>query len=95
MDVFREVQTAALATAARPGLIYGDFRATTDRNARFGRPSDGYRLQLGDLFILDFSVVLNGYRSDFTNTLAVGLPTMKQQETFQICEYALRWENRC
>jgi hypothetical protein len=27
---------------------------------------------LGDLFILDYSVVLDGYRSDFTNTLVVG-----------------------
>jgi Xaa-Pro aminopeptidase len=34
--------------------------------------------------------VLNGYRSDFTNTIAVGVPTMKQQDTFQICVDALR-----
>jgi Xaa-Pro aminopeptidase len=90
MDVFREVQSAALATAARPGLIYGDFRATTTKMPKLGGLPTAYRLRLGDLFILDFSVVLNGYRSDFSNTIAVGVPTIKQQETFQICVAALR-----
>ena len=90
MDVFREVQAAALAMAARPGLIYGDFRATTTKMPNLGGLPTSYRLRLGDLFILDYSVVLNGYRSDFTNTIAVGVPTMKQQETFQICVAALR-----
>ena len=37
-------------------------RTTHEAGARSG----------GDLFILDFSVVIAGYRSDFTNTLAVG-----------------------
>jgi Xaa-Pro aminopeptidase len=82
MDVFREVQQAVIATAARPGLIYGDFRATTNKQPDLGGLPTAYRLRLGDLFILDFSVVLNGYRSDFTNTIAVGVPTIKQQETF-------------
>jgi Xaa-Pro aminopeptidase len=90
MDVYREVLTAALATATRPGLIYGDFRATTNKQPNLGGLPTSYRLKLGDLLILDYSVVLNGYRSDFTNTIAVGVPTMKQQETFQICASALR-----
>ena len=34
--------------------------------------------------------MLNGYRSDFTNTIAVGVPTIRQQEMFQICAAALR-----
>jgi Xaa-Pro aminopeptidase len=90
MDIFREVQSTALATAARPGLIYGDFRATTMKQPHLGGLPTSYRLQLGDLFILDYSVVLNGYRSDFTNTIAVGVPTIKQQETFLVCAAALR-----
>lgn len=89
-EVFREVQAAALAMAARPGLIYGDFRATTTKMPKLGGLPTAYRLRLGDLFILDYSVVLDGYRSDFTNTIAVGVPTLKQQETFQICVAALR-----
>ncbi len=90
MDVYREVLSAALATAARPGLMYGDFRATTMKQPHLGGLPTSYRLQMGDLFILDFSIVLNGYRSDFTNTIAVGLPTLKQQETAQVCFAALR-----
>jgi Xaa-Pro aminopeptidase len=90
MDVFREVQQTVIATAARPGLVYGDFRATTNKQPNLGGLPTAYRLQLGDLFILDFSVVLNGYRSDFTNTIAVGVPTIRQQEMFQICVAALK-----
>lgn len=90
MDVYREVLSTVLATAARPGLLYGDFRATTTKMPNLGGLPTAYRLRLGDLFILDFSVVLNGYRSDFTNTIAVGVPTLRQQETFQICAAALR-----
>jgi Xaa-Pro aminopeptidase len=90
MDVFREVQQVAIATAARPGLIYGDFRATTNKQPHLGGLPTAYRLRLGDLFILDYSVVLNGYRSDFTNTIAVGVPTIRQQEMFQICAAALK-----
>jgi Xaa-Pro aminopeptidase len=90
LDVFREVQQAVIAAAARPGLIYGDFRATTNKQPDLGGLPTAYRLRLGDLFILDFSVVLNGYRSDFTNTIAVGVPTIRQQEMFQICAAALK-----
>jgi Xaa-Pro aminopeptidase len=90
LDVFREVQQTVIATAARPGLVYGDFRATTNKQPKLGGLPTAYRLQLGDLFILDYSVVLNGYRSDFTNTIAVGVPTIRQQETFQICVAALK-----
>jgi Xaa-Pro aminopeptidase len=90
MDVYREVLSAALATAARPGLMYGDFRATTMKQPHLGGLPTSYRLKMGDLFILDFSIVLNGYRSDFTNTIAVGLPTLKQQETAQVCIAALK-----
>jgi Xaa-Pro aminopeptidase len=90
IDVFREVQQTVIATAARPGLVYGDFRATTNKQPNLGGLPTAYRLQLGDLFILDYSVVLNGYRSDFTNTIAVGVPTIRQQETFQICVAALK-----
>ncbi len=89
-DVYREVQAAVLEAAGRPGLVYGDFRAL---NAEFpkagGLPTD-YRLQYGDLFLLDYSVVLDGYRCDLTNTLCVGEPTDEQQTLFQLCQAALR-----
>jgi Xaa-Pro aminopeptidase len=40
--------------------------------------------------ILDFSVVIGGYRSDFTNTIAVGGdPTADQQRLAQLCAAAM------
>src|SRR5262249_23905351 len=51
----------------------------------------GRVLQNGDTFILDYSVVLFGYRSDFTNTLVVGgSPTAEQQRLFDACVAAMR-----
>jgi Xaa-Pro aminopeptidase len=88
-DLYRAVHSAALQSLGTPGLVYGDFRAT---NASFpdqgGLPTD-YVLQDGDLFILDFTVMLSGYRSDFTNTLAVGTPSVQQRGLFELCEQSL------
>lgn len=70
-DIYREVQEAATAAAGQPVLVYGDFRATNTVTHKAGGLPTHYELQPGDLFILDYSVVIAGYRSDFTNTYAV------------------------
>ncbi|MAT14715.1 MAG: hypothetical protein CMJ46_05520 [Planctomyces sp.] len=54
-----------------------------------GLPTD-YKLQEQDIFLLDYSVVLHGYRSDFTNAYAVGEPTSDQQKVFDICHACLK-----
>lgn len=90
MDVFREVQSAALAEAGRAGLIYGDFRAVNAERPKAGGLPTNYELQDGDMFILDYSVALEGYRSDFTNTICVGPPSDEQSMLFQLCEAAMR-----
>src|SRR5439155_4957333 len=47
-------------------------------------------LRPGDTLILDYSVVIGGYRSDFTNTLVVGgQPTAEQQRLFEHCVKAM------
>lgn len=84
MDVFLEVQKAALAAAGRAGLVYGDFRACTPTQPKAGGLPTQYKLQKGDFFVLDYSVVLEGYRSDFTNALAVGEPTPQQRHLYDI-----------
>jgi len=89
LDVYREVQSAAIDAAGRPALVYGDFRATNGGLPKAGGLPTNYRLRDGDLFILDYSVVIDGYRSDFTNTMAVGKPTADQKRLFQLCEAAL------
>ncbi len=88
LDIYREVQSAAVAGANRPALVYGDFRANHAADPKTGGlPKDqGRTLQKGDLFILDYSVVLDGYRSDFTNTVSVGEPSEEVLELHEICK---------
>src|SRR5262249_48966541 len=44
----------------------------------------------GDMIILDYSVVIGGYRSDFTNTLVVGKgPRPDQQRLCDLCLEAM------
>lgn len=84
LEIYLEVQRAALEAAGRPGLVYGDFRATNaDLPSAGGLPTD-YRVVNGDMFILDYSVVLDGYRGDFTNTLSVGEPTPQQRHLYDL-----------
>jgi Xaa-Pro aminopeptidase len=90
MDVYLEVQRRALEELGAPGLVYGDFRAVNaDDPKRGGLPTD-YVLQEGDLFILDYSVLLGGYRSDTTNTIAVSGPNAEQQRLFEDCVNSLK-----
>lgn len=89
LEVYLEVQKAALAAAGRPGLVYGDFRGATVDNIKAGGLPTDYVLREGDLFILDYSIVLDGYRGDFTNTMAVGRPCEAARELFGFCEAAM------
>lgn len=88
-DVFLEVQKAATEAAGVPCLVYGDFRATNAETPKAGGHPTHYQLRDGDLFILDYSVVIHGYRSDFTNTIAVGDPTDAQLKQFRACVEAI------
>lgn len=89
LDVFRGVQSASLAAAGRAGLIYGDFRVTNGTSPKAGGLPTQHVLQNGELFILDYSVVLEGYRSDFTNVIAVGTPSPQQRDVFAVCQAAM------
>jgi Xaa-Pro aminopeptidase len=89
LDVYAGVAHACTLAAGRPVIVYGDFAVSPGPERRGGGPTDRV-LQSGDLFILDFSVVINGYRSDYTNTLSVGkTPTAEQQALFARCQRAL------
>jgi Xaa-Pro aminopeptidase len=90
LEVYTEIERACTEAAGQPVVVYGDFcsgpRTWTDR----GGPPTGRRLERGDLMILDFSVVIGGYRGDFTNTIAVGSrPTAEQRRLFDLCVAAL------
>lgn len=89
LDVYREIQSAAVAAAGRPALVYGDFRMNSGASPKAGGLPIGETLAEGNLFIVDYSVMLDGYRSDFTNTYAIGQPSRDQQKLFDACAAAL------
>ena len=89
LDVYSGVSTACVKAAGRPVIVYGDFAVSPGPEKRGGGPTDRV-LAAGDLFILDYSVVLYGYRSDFTNTIAVGgSPTAQQKRNHGFCLEAM------
>ena len=66
-------------------LVYGDF-ASGPRTVDKGGPPTRRTVEKGELFLLDYSAVLQGYRADFTNTWVVdGEPTARQRELSGFC----------
>ncbi|MGL4554894.1 MAG: M24 family metallopeptidase [Gemmataceae bacterium] len=89
LDVYAGISAACNRSAAKPVVVYGDF-AVSPGPERRGGPPTGRVLAAGDLMILDFSVVIDGYRSDFTNTLCVGGdPNPDQQRLYDLCMLAI------
>ncbi|MFQ5863834.1 MAG: M24 family metallopeptidase [bacterium] len=52
--------------------------------------SSDKRLDIGELVILDFGAVVNGYAADFTRTVVMGDPTQKQMEMAEVVVEALQ-----
>jgi Xaa-Pro dipeptidase len=89
LDVYSEVQKICTAHGGQPLIVYGDF-AVSPGPERKGGPPTQRKLKESDMFILDFSVVLFGYRSDFTNTLVVGKkPSSSQQQLMDLARLAM------
>jgi Xaa-Pro aminopeptidase len=69
--------------------VYGDFAVSPGPSRRGGPPTSRV-IEPGDMLILDYSVVIAGYRSDFTNTLVVGKePTPDQRRLYTLCMEAM------
>ncbi len=89
LDMYCGVQAACTQAAGMPVIVYGDFAVCNGPEKHGGGPTARV-LVPGDTFIIDYSVVIGGYRSDFTNTLSVGKqPTSEQQRIFQLACDAL------
>ncbi len=89
LDVYCEVNSACIKAVGQHVIVYGDF-AVSPGPERRGGPPTGRILQVGDMLILDFSVVIAGYRGDFTNTLVVGRePNADQQRLYNLCVQAM------
>jgi Xaa-Pro dipeptidase len=89
LEVYCGVNTACILKAGHAVVVYGDFAVSPGPERRGGPPTQRV-LQPGDMFILDYSVVLGGYRSDFTNTLVVGgKPNADQERLYRLCKEAM------
>ena len=76
-------------TAGQAVIVYGDFTVSPG-SANAAARRRAMCSQDGETLILDYSVVLFGYRSDFTNTLVVGgKPTPEQQRKLRLCLAAM------
>lgn len=90
LEIYAGVHAACERVAGQPVIVYGDF-AVSPGPERTGGPPTARVLADSDLFILDFSVVIAGYRGDFTNTLAVGgHPSAEQSKLMDHCLSALQ-----
>jgi Xaa-Pro aminopeptidase len=89
LDVYCGINTACIQAARHAVVVYGDF-AVSPGPARRGGPPTERVLEAGDMLILDYSVVIWGYRSDFTNTLVVGKdPNPDQRRLYDLCIAAM------
>ena len=90
LDLYRRVQRVASEAAGRQVLVYGDFVSGARCQQIGGVPSEKV-IQSGELVLLDFSVVIDGYRGDFCNTFVCdGTPTARERELYEACFAAMQ-----
>jgi Xaa-Pro aminopeptidase len=90
LDVFTLVQRAATEAAGMQVWVYGDFTSGSRCETERGGPPTLRTIDAGDLFLLDFSVVVHSYRADFANTFVVGgEPTKRRADLYSACQDAL------
>lgn len=89
MEVYRLILGVAQEDIGEQVLVYGDF-VSGPRCEQGGGPPTHRTIVRSDLLLLDFSVVLWGYRADFANTFVVhGQPSAAQRRLFDACVAAL------
>lgn len=89
VDAYRTILNAVNESAGQPTWIYGDF-VSGERCERGGGPPSDRRIAKGDLFLLDLSVIVHGYRGDVANTIPVGdRPTSLQIDRAAACLEAI------
>ena len=89
LQAYATVSAVVNETLGEQALVYGDFASGPRAEAKGGPPTTR-RIQKGELFLLDYSAVLYGYRADFTNTWVVdGEPTAEQRGFSAFCLEAM------
>jgi Xaa-Pro aminopeptidase len=82
LDAYLLVQQAVVKAAGMQVHMYGDF-VSGPRCEKVGGPPSDRVIERGDLVILDFSVVVAGYRGDFANTFVCGAPASGELRRLQ------------
>ena len=89
LQAYSLVSAAVIDALGEQALVYGDFASGPRAEAKGGTPTPRV-IEAGELFILDYSAVLYGYRADFTNTWTIdGQPTARQRELAALCVEAM------
>jgi Xaa-Pro aminopeptidase len=89
MDAFHVVERASREALGELAPIYGDFASGPNTQAGGGPPSLR-RIDAGDLFLLDYSVVVYGYRGDFAATWVVdAVPDDRARRLRDACREAM------
>jgi Xaa-Pro aminopeptidase len=89
LEAYLLVSDAAQRAAGEQAQVYGDFVSGPRCETKGGPPSDRI-IEAGDLVLLDFSVVVRGYRGDFANTFVCGRrPSDEQRRLYEACLEAL------
>jgi len=71
LDVYNAIHAAMVQEAGHAVLLMGDFASGERANTLAGGPATSRTLAAGELMILDLFPVVNGYRADYTATVAV------------------------
>jgi Xaa-Pro aminopeptidase len=72
LDAFEIARRAASQSLGTASQVYGDFVADPTPPHRRGGQATTKTIKPGDLFLADFSVVVDGYRGDIATTWAMG-----------------------
>ncbi len=89
LDVFLLIEEVVQSAAGRQARLYGDF-VSGPRCEKVGGPPTDRVIEAGDLVLLDFSVIVGGYRGDFANTfICGGKPSTEQARLHQACREAM------
>ncbi len=91
IEVYELLHAAAVKALGEPAILYGDIASGVRCERDKGGPPTDRKIEAGDLLLLDFSVVVSGYRGDFTNTFVVGgKATDAQKALFEACLGAMK-----
>jgi len=82
IQIYNVMMSAITNAVGHPIVPMGDFAAGLRAHQGGGPPTDNV-LEAGDLMILDIFPIINGYKGDFTTTLAVSRELTAKQEKLQ------------